>query len=330
MHSLRAFLPFVLLVSTIGACAQVRMEAPKLVRLRLMITFEDGREKVPYATVELLDAVGYGSATDRKETDQEGRVEFKTLTGLHRFIITGPGVRRQEGEFEIQSNESFHMEVIRVRREQSGVKLESAGTEIVPSVRLKVPADAHKDFEKGSDDMQKRRWANARKHFEAAIAIYPEYDLAYNGLGVAANQMNDVESARKAFAKAIELNDKFAEAQRNLARILIADKNYGDAAKLLERSLESEPNHAWALTNAAYAELQVKKFGEAVEHARRAHSLPHEGLANAHVIAAYALEALSREEEAKAEFRLYLQEDPNGPNVKRVQAELAKLQAGQK
>jgi tetratricopeptide (TPR) repeat protein len=135
--------------------------------------------------------------------------------------------------------------------------------------------------------------------------------------------------ARKAFTKAIELNDRFAAAQRNLARILIAEKNFGGAAILLERSLESEPNNAWALTNAAYAELQRKKFVEAADHARRVHALPHEGLANAHVIAGHALEVLGKREEAITEFRHYLEEDPKGPNVTRVQQALARLESNQ-
>src|SRR5262249_46424334 len=204
----------------------------------------------PHATVELMDAVGYGSAMDRKDTDQEGKVEFRTLTGLHRFIITSPSTRRYEGELEIQPNESFHMEVVRVQRDAAAVSIGSTPKELVPAVRLKIPSDARKEFEKGSADMQKQHWADARKHFETAIAHYSDYDLAFNGLGVAENQMNDTDSARKAFARAVELNDRFAEAQRNLARILIGEKNFTEAATLLERSLESEPNHAWALTNA--------------------------------------------------------------------------------
>jgi len=44
--------------------------------------------------------------------------------------------------------------------------------------------------------------------------------------------------------------------------------------------------------NAAHAELQLHRFKEAAEHAQRVHGLPHDGLANAHVIAGYALEAL--------------------------------------
>src|SRR5262249_38955633 len=159
MAGFRILTVFILLIGSNALCVQLRMEAPKPVNLKIIVTFEDGREKVPHATVELMDAVGYGSAMDRKDTDQEGRVEFRTLTGLHRFIITSPTTRRYEGELEIQPNESFHMEVVRVQHDTAAVSIGSTPKELVPAVRLKIPSDARKEFEKGSADMQKQHWA---------------------------------------------------------------------------------------------------------------------------------------------------------------------------
>ncbi len=83
--------------------------------------------------------------------------------------------------------------------------------------------------------------------------------------------------------------------------------------------------NAWALTNAAHAELQLHRFKEAAEHAQRVHALPHDGLANAHVIAGYALEALGQQQEAAEQWRLYLKEDPKGPNAKRAMEAVARL-----
>jgi tetratricopeptide (TPR) repeat protein len=195
----------------------------------------------------------------------------------------------------------------------------------VPAIRLRIPDNARKEFEKGGKAMEEKSWDESRKHFQAAVDLYPDYDLAYNGLGIACSQLNDIPAARQAFLKATELNDKFAGAQRNLARILLSEHNYNEVASLLNRSLNVEPMNAWALTNAAYAELQVHSFKEAAEHALRVHSLPHDSLANAHVIAGYALEALGQKQEAAEQWGLYLKEDPKGPNAKRAQEAVARL-----
>src|SRR3989442_335330 len=157
------------------------------------------------------------------------------------------------------------------------------------------------------------------------IRITGDDILAYNGLGSFCWQLRDIPAARQAFLKATELNDKFAGAHRNLARILLSDHNYQEAASLLNRSLDVEPMDAWALTNAAYAELQLHRFKEAAAHALRVHGLPHDGLANAHVIAGYALEALGQQQEAAEQWRFYLKEDTKGPRAKRAQEAVSRL-----
>jgi tetratricopeptide (TPR) repeat protein len=302
---------------------------PKPVRLRIEVSYAGSHEKVRDATVELQDAVGGSSAMDSKLTDQDGRVEFNTWTGSHRIRITSDNSYAYEGEFEIAPVETSHAEYISVRREThaqgSVVENESAGKATVSVVRLTIPNAARKEFEKGSQAMARKSWAESRKHFQVAVDIYPKYDLAYNGLGIACTEMKDEPAAERAFRKAIALNDKFAGAERNLARLMLYEHNYEEAASLLNRSLSVDAKDAWALTNAAYAELELHRFKEAAEHALQVHELPHKGLANAHVIAAYALGALGRQQEAIVEWKRYLKEDPNGPNVKRAREELHRL-----
>ncbi len=308
-----------------GTCLPQGLNRPRPVRLRVNVTYQGGQTKVNYATVELMDAVGGSSALDKQLTDQDGRVEFNTITGAHRIRITGADFQPFEGDFEIVPTESYHVENFGVRRKPEGRTASAEAMNTIPAIRLKIPDNARKEFEKGSKAMEEQRWQESRKHFQAAVDLYPDYDLAYNGLGVACSQLNDTPAARKAFLKATELNDKFPGAQRNLARILLSEHNYHEVASLLNRSLNVEPTNAWALTNAAYAELELHRFKEAAAHALRVHGLPHDGLANAHVIAGYALEALGQQQEAAEQWKLYLKEDPKGPNAKRAQDAVARL-----
>ena len=308
-----------------GTCLAQGLNRPRPVRLRVIVSYQGGQTKVNHATVELMDAVGSSSALDKQITDQDGRVEFNTITGAHRIRITGDDIHPYEGDFEIVPTETYHIENIGVRRKPEGEATSAEAMNTVPAIRLKIPDNARKEFEKGSKAREEQRWGESREHFQAAVDLYPDYDLAYNGLGVACSQLNDIPAARRAFLKATELNDKFAGAQRNLARILLSERNYQEVASLLNRSLNVEPMNAWALTNAAYAELQLHRFKEAAEHALQVHSLPHDGLANAHVIAGYALEALGQQREAAEQWGLYLKEDPKGPNAKRALEAVARL-----
>lgn len=324
----RLFLTIVVLLTVSSACiAQMqRVEGPKLIPLHLIITVDGDIDKASYVTVDLMDAVGTSGATDRKLTDNDGRVSFQALTGLHRIRITGPNIQPYEGEVEILRNEASHVERIRVRPAPGANQAAVASpTGLVPASRLSVPDPARKTFEKAGEAMRDEHWQESRTLFEAAIHEYPRYDLAYNGLGMVQVQLNDLDAARQSFSKAIELNPAFAAAYRNLARISFSQRNYEEADTLLLRSLDEEPLNVWALSAAANAELILHKYADAITHALKAHGIPHQGLAGVHIVAALALEATQRPLEAIEEYQTYLDEDPRGRDVDRAKKSIDRL-----
>lgn len=308
--------------------AQQRLQVTPC-RVRIVVVDRSTHQRIQDVTVQLMDAVGFSSAQSERNTDSAGQAEFQSWTGAHRVRIYGHQIQEYETDFEISQNESLHLERIEVTLKEENTNVSLTSTTIVPAIRLKIPDNARNEFDKGSKAMEQKKWDESRKHFQAAVDLYPDYDLAYNGLGSACWELKDIPAAQRAFLKATELNNKFAGAQRNLARILLSDHNYQEVAALLNLSLEVEPMNAWALTNAAYAELQLHKFKEAADHALRVHGLPHDGLANAHVVAGYALEALGQTQQAAEQWKLYLKEDPKGPNAKRAQGAVARLSQAQ-
>ena len=311
----------------VPVCAGQRPSfAPAPVTLRVFVTVDSDSEKAARVTVELMDAVGSSSAMDSKLTDSGGAVTFNTLSGVHRIRITGPDVEAYEGDFEIAPNEPVHMERIRIHRARTARPAgESPPGVLMPAIRMHIPDSARKAFDHGAEAMRKKNWEKSRTFFETAVREYPQYDLAYDGLGAVQMQLNNVEAARQAFAKAVELNPGFAGANRNLARILLAEHKNSEALPLLLRSLTTEPDNVWALTNAANSELLQHDFENALLYARKVHTLPHQGFASVHIVAARAFESTQQPEPAIAEYRLYLAEDPKGGDVERVQAAIARL-----
>jgi tetratricopeptide (TPR) repeat protein len=316
-----------LVIAGVCAAQMQRMAPPKPVPLRLIITVDGDAEKAGYVTVELMDAVGSSSATDRKLTGNDGRVSFPAVTtGLHRIRITGPDIRPYEGELEIARNEASHVERIRVRHAENDRRTSATSPGgLVAALRLRVPASARKAFEQAGEAMRQQHWQESRALFETAIREYPQYDLAYNGLGMVEVELNEADAARQSFSKAIELNANFSAAYRNLARISFTQRNYEEADNLLVKSLEDDPLNAWALTSAANAELILHKYNDAITHARKAHSVPHQGLGGVHIVAALALEATQQPVDALKEYQLYLDEEPNGRDVARARAAVARL-----
>jgi len=68
-----------------------------------------------------------------------------------------------------------------------------------------VRADARAQVEFGITVAQKGLWKEALLRWERATQIDPAYAAAYNNLAVAYEQMGQIEKARQAYEKAVEL-----------------------------------------------------------------------------------------------------------------------------
>ena len=267
------------------------------------------------------------------QTDGGGQVVFHTTSGEHAFRISGQGIKDYVGSIQIMRQESDHIENVIVRSISSGAQagvLPPGNPDMISASRLNVPDKALKEFKAGSKALEQKDYAEAKKRFTAATGIYGDYTVAFNGLGVAQMASGDTPGARASFEKAIKIDDHFAEAYRNLARLALADRKYEELDDLLTKSLQTEPLNAWALTYAAYAELQTQKFDLAITHARTAHTVPHPGLASVHIVAAHAFEATQQPAEALKEYKLYMEEDPNGRDAARAKQAIASLSVGSK
>jgi tetratricopeptide (TPR) repeat protein len=271
-------------------------------------------------TIALMDE---WSAIEAVQTTNRGMVSFLTKAGVHRIRIVGTDIEQFDTEFAIEGNSQGTMTfVVTPRFTQLSQRTSDRP---IAAIRLKIPGKAKKEMRKGEKAMQKERWVEARLHLEKAIAIYPEYDLAYQALAKLALAVGNKESARKHLQKALQLNDAFPEANRDLAAILMSESRYAEAEPLLRKSLESDPMNLWALTAIALAELTIGKVQQAIAHAQKVHTTSHEGYASAHLVAARALEAVQQPAEALGEYRLYLAEDATGPNVAIAQAAIVRL-----
>jgi len=60
-------------------------------------------------------------------------------------------------------------------------------------------------------------WRAAAEGFRLAIRIQPELARAWNNLGLALSRLGEVDAAREAYARAVELDDTFGAAGGNLA-----------------------------------------------------------------------------------------------------------------
>jgi Tfp pilus assembly protein PilF len=90
---------------------------------------------------------------------------------------------------------------------------------IAATATLPLHADTREDakaqVEFGIDVAQRGLWREAIYRWEKAVQIDPKYAAAYNDLAVAYEHEGQLDKARQAYGKAIELEPNNAQIQQN-------------------------------------------------------------------------------------------------------------------
>jgi Tfp pilus assembly protein PilF len=288
--------------------------------------------------VQLQD--GFGGVVDDRNPERDGRVVFNiraparsTARGMQatpsfRLRVFGPNIDEVmlEGIDPAHGERIVHVSLHRKKGENQPMAAPESLT-TVSLARLQAPPKASKELEKGNNALKAGDLDSAARHFQSAIDIYPDYDQAYNNLGVVWIQKGTTEKARRAFERAVAINDRFARAYTNLAKLALMRQDHAEAEAFLRRSLQNEPQNPEALMLAAQSALFTGKLDDAINDVRILHTLPHGKYAFGHFIAARACEARSRNAEAAIEYELFLKEAPDSPNAPRARSALKRLKS---
>ncbi|MSU36713.1 MAG: tetratricopeptide repeat protein [Pedosphaera sp.] len=160
----------------------------------------------------------------------------------------------------------------------------------------------------------------AVRQFEAALALDPEYALAWAGLAEVrlhqyfwnlAPKEVALKAAREAARKALELNEHLPDAHTALALVSgIIDWDWDAEERHLKRAIELNPNDATPQAYAAILMAMQRRFDPAVKAARRAIELdPLSPFVNHHYAA--VLYFAGRYTKAEAALRRTLELEPN-------------------
>jgi tetratricopeptide (TPR) repeat protein len=111
----------------------------------------------------------------------------------------------------------------------------------------------------------------ARKMFRDAVDIYHQAlpkakdFIIYNKIGIAYYNMLDFKAARKNYERAVKLNPQYGEARNNIGALDYAQKNYRGAIREYQRALKLNPNSATIHSNLGTANFARKKYEEAAK-----------------------------------------------------------------
>jgi tetratricopeptide (TPR) repeat protein len=330
-RSSRPFLSIATVLLLFCACATAQQsELPCVeVEIRFKITLSDDRPPGTRLRVQLLNSSG--NYVNEVYSDDEGDGQFGVAKpGNYYLRVTGLTVKETTGPaFAVRCNQGAPFQFLSVKRTEEGEKEAQAAQAheaLISSIDLRVPAKARKEFDRGMAAQEQNKIEEAKKRFESAIAIYPDYARAYNHLGVIYNGEGDAARGVAAFEKAVSLNDHYSDALINLAKVHFNRHEMRAAEELLQKALAVEPANLDALGLLVPTQFMSAEYDEAAATAQRVHAAPlHMQYVIVHVIAARALEARNHPEQALAEYQLFLQEAPNALSAPQVRSEVARL-----
>lgn len=134
-----------------------------------------------------------------------------------------------------------------------------------------TPAPAPKP---GLTDEMRGDIAMARKDYRQAIeyykAIEPATHVSYNKLGIAYHQLLEMAQAKKYYERAIKIKPDYAEAINNIGTVFYANKSYRRAVSWYKKALEHAPKSASIFSNLGTAWFARKNYEKASESYQRA------------------------------------------------------------
>jgi tetratricopeptide (TPR) repeat protein len=193
---------------------------------------------------------------------------------------------------------------------------------------LKAPPDARKAYEKGVAEIAKRKWAEAQKNLERAVAIYPEYAPAWSDLGEALREQSQPKEAGTAWERAIQADPKYGKPYLQLTRLAVSETRLEDAVRIAERAFEMRiigfPGiyfyHALANYGLHRLDAAEKSARQAVE-LDAAHEMPH-----AEHLLGTVLAAKGDRRGAVEHLTKYLEAAPKAPDAEAVRKRIEELE----
>lgn len=295
--------------------------------VKIRITFTNDRHINSQVHVQILEG---SSVIAETFTNDSGMAEFSHIAvGSYHAVVSGESIETTDsGSFDVDARKVSQSLFITVKTLAETQNQQGPSGPMVSAVDLNVPDNARQEFDKASDLIAKENWWKAADKLDRAIALYPNYASAYNNKAVVLGRLGKRAEEREALLKAVSLNDHFADAYTNLARMDIVDKNFPEAETFLNKAAAADPSNPKTMTLLANVQLLNRHYEDAIASCKKVHAGPlQEAHALVHYIAARAFEHQNRPADARTELQTFLKEEPSGARADAVKKELTSVES---
>ena len=145
-------------------------------------------------------------------------------------------------------------------------RIKGASGDSVSFTTLTAPKRARRAYEKGAKAIQSVEepdYATAIPLLERAVELHPEFAAAWEALGRARQGLGEMASAREAFERSIEIDDRFLEPYLPLIEMAVTEKDWRELESLTDRYLAMSPRPMKLRLYNSFAALKTGKSSKA-------------------------------------------------------------------
>ncbi len=272
-----------------------------------------------------------GIRLDQAFTDMDGTFKFPRQRNGQRYELHIQLGTDQEYVEEVEFTGNFptmiHINERHIRSSRNGNGQKPSGT-IISLASLKVPKAAEKEFSKGKELKEKKKYDESLTHLQKAVSLYGSYAEAYNEIGMVYMRQNNPAEAETAYRKAIEVDPKWTYAYLNLAQLQLTKNQLPELLKTTSQVLALDNRLAPAHYYTAIAQATMGNLEEAEKSALAADQSEENKVPQVNWLLGRIYEARGDSGNALNRYKLYLKDHPTGTAAEQAKAAIAKLEAG--
>lgn len=199
---------------------------------------------------------------------------------------------------------------------------------MVTVASLEVPQRARKEYEKGSESLEKGNLADAEKSLRKAIDEYPKFAEAWMRLGDLEQGRKNPAAAMQDYQEAINADPNLPLPYLRMAFLCAVASNWEQTRQLTARLIGLDPvGLPLAYYYNAVAEFNLKHLDKAESNGLRAESMDTQhSEPRVELLLASVYNAKGAYASAADHYRIYLKLVPDGPLTARVKTDLAKTE----
>lgn len=183
------------------------------------------------------------------------------------------------------------------------------GTVSAFELNHKVPSKAYKEARAADKSLQKKDTDAYLAHLEKAVEIDPDYLLARRNLGIMYLRTGQLQKSIDEFQEVTKRDSRSLTAYAGISSAYLQLEKFKDAEEAARRALSVDPgsdvSHYFLGVS---LELQGKDDTEALEHLERVQTR----FPRAHLVAAEILQRMGKKKEAKSQLQAYLASGDKG------------------